>query len=133
MKPLNLKEFAEQMLLSDDREFAIEILENLDFVETANYDELCKEITYHSEEEFKKHDPCKQIERMGDRLNVLDIIQDILNEHKLDGDPEDEVRDLATTHRTIEGSLRDKGLLAPDGDILESVLQLLERVPQYDL
>lgn len=34
MKPLNLREFAEALALGDNREFATEILENLDFADT---------------------------------------------------------------------------------------------------
>jgi len=55
MKPLNLQEFAESLLLGDHREFATEILDNLDFVENSNFRELCEDIARHSEKEFKCH------------------------------------------------------------------------------
>ena len=130
MKPLNLREFAKSLMLGEHRDYAIEILENLDFVENSNFDELCREIAHCSEKEFKDHEPLKQIDHISDRLDQLDEIQDILNQHKFDGDPSDDVRQLAEAHMTIQGLLQDKGY---EGDLIECVLQLLDRVPQYDL
>lgn len=134
MKPLNLKEFAESLMLGQHREFAIEILENLDFVENSNFEELCEDITRHSEKEFKEHDPIRQIDRIGDRLNLLDEIKDSLDKNGFSGDPDDEIGRLIETSVTLSGVLHDKGFMDTlNGDIVESVLQLLERVPAFDL
>lgn len=132
MKPLNLREFAEGLALTDAREHALEILENLDFIDTCQFEEIQNQLLHYSKDSGTI-DNLKKLEWIGDRSHLLGEIQDELQKHKFEGDTDDVVRDLAETHRTIEGLLRDKGLLADDGDILESVLQLLERVPQYDL
>jgi len=138
MKPLNLKEFAEQMLLTDNREFALEILENLVFVDNTNFDELCEDIKHHSEKEFKEHDPRKQIDRIGDRLNLLDEITEALADNGFSTgdpfrDPADEVRDLIEQRCKIEEMLEDAHWLGTDKDIVEAVAQLLGCVPQYNL
>lgn len=130
MKPLNLREYAESLLCGDHREFAFEILENLDFVESSNFEQLCQDITHHSEKEFKNHEPIKQIDRIGDRLNVLDIIQDIFDKAGLKGDPDDVARDL------VEDKLALRSLLKLDatGDIFEAVAQLVDnQAKEYDL
>jgi hypothetical protein len=130
MKPLNLREYAEALALGPDREFATEILENLDFVETSEYEELCDDLQHISEKEFKEHSPRKQVDRLGDRLNVLDIIQDIFDKAGLKGDPDDVARDL------VEDKLALRSLLKLDatGDIFEAVAQLVDnQAKEYDL
>ena len=134
MKPLNLREFAESLLLGQHREFAIEILDNLDFRENSNFEELCEDITRHSEKEFKYHEPIRQIDRIRDRLNLLDEIKDSLDKNGFSGDPDDEIGRLIETSVTLSGVLHDKGFMDTlNGDVVESVLQLLERVPAFDL
>jgi hypothetical protein len=138
MKPLNLREYAEALALTDDREFALEILENLDFVDNANFDELCEDIAHASEDEFKKHDPRKQIERIGDRLNLLDEITSALADNGFSSgdpfrDPADEVRDLIDQHCKIEKMLEDARWLGTDKDIVEAVAQLLTEPTEFDL
>jgi len=135
MKTLNLKEFAESLLLGENdrhRDFAQEILENLDFVDNSKFDELCGDIAGISEKEFKNHEPLKQIDRIGDRLNSLDEIKDELQKHGFDGDTDDEVRKLIEVRRQIEEMLQNAGLWT-DGDLYEVLCQLVERAPQYDL
>jgi hypothetical protein len=138
MKPLNLREFAEQMLLGEHREFAIEILENIDFVDSANFEEIESALFhYASADACGSTDNLKKLEWIGDRSELLDDIEKELKEHKFNvgevNGVDDIVKDLAETHRTIEGLLCDKGQLDEDCDVLEAVRQLLERVPQYDL
>jgi hypothetical protein len=89
VKPLNLREFAEALALGDNREFAQEILDNLDFVEKANFDELCEDLKHISEKEFKEYTPQKQVERIGDRLNQFDEVRDIFDSNGFKGDPDD--------------------------------------------
>jgi len=132
MKPLNLKEFAESLLLGQYREFAIEILDNLQFVEEANYLELCEDITRHSEKEFKEHEPIRQIDRIGDRLNQFGEIKDNLDQHGFKGDPDDEVLRLIEQHCQIEELLQNAGQWQ-DGELLDNIVLLLERVPEFDL
>jgi hypothetical protein len=129
MKPLNLREYAEALTLTDDRDFALEILDNLQFVEEAEHEELCEDIAHASEDEFKKHDPRKQIDRIGDRLNVLSEIQDMHKEYLLTGDADD----LAREHCEIVLDLRNMLKLEEGADLIEAVAQLLERIPEYDL
>lgn len=132
MKPLNLREYAEALALGPDREFATEILENLDFADTYPRYEIEHELRIASEKEFEEHEPLKQIGRIIDRLNVLDEILDTLNTNKLDGDPDDVVRGLAE----LSLALRNVLGLDPDGDIFEAVAQLVDNKPkpmEYDL
>jgi len=136
MKPLNLREFAQSLLCGDHREFAFEIIENLDFVETSQHDELCEDIARHSEKEFQGHSPIRQIDRIGDRLNQFDEILKTLKEIKPiaqhRGDPDDIVRDLAEMSLALRNVLG----LDPDGDIFEAVTQLIENQAkplEYDL
>lgn len=132
MKPLNLREFAEALALGPDREFATEILENLDFADTYPRYEIEHELRIASEKEFEEHEPLKQIGRIIDRLNVLDEILDTLNTNKLDGDPDDVVRDLAELSLALCNVL---GLDDTD-DIFEAVAQLVDNKPkpmEYDL
>jgi hypothetical protein len=138
MKPLNLREYAEALALTDDRDFALEILENLDFIDHAEHEELCEDIADASEDEFKKHDPRKQIDRIGDRLNLLDEITSALADNGFSTgdpfrDPADEVRDLIDQRCKIEEMLEDARWLGTNKDIVEAVAQLLGRVPQYNL
>jgi hypothetical protein len=138
MKPLNLREYAEALALTDDRQFAIEILDNLQFVEEAEYLELCEDIAHASEDEFKKHDPRKQIERIGDRLNLLDEITSALADNGFSTgdpfrDPADEVRDLINQHCEVEELLQNAGLWREDS-LTISVAELIARVPPaFDL
>jgi len=129
MKPLNLREFAQSLLCGDNREFAFEIIDNLDFVETSNFEQLCEDITHHSEKEFKGHDPIRQIDRIGDRLNVLDEIKDTFDKAGMKDDPDD----VAT--RLVETDLALRSLLKLDttSDIYETVARLLEDQKEYDL
>lgn len=131
MKPLNLREYAESLALTDNREFALEILENLDFVETANFEELCENLTLYSEKEFKNHDPIKQIERIGDRLDLLDEIKDTLDSNGFKSDADDVVKQLVETDLALRSLLK----LDATGDIFETVAQLLEnqKPKEYDL
>lgn len=132
MKPLNLREYAQSLLCGDYREFAFEIIENLDFVETSQHDELCEDIARHSEKEFQGHSPIRQIDRIGDRLNQFDEILDTLNANKLNGDPDDVVRDLVE----LSLALRNVLGLDPAGDIFAAVSQLIEnqaKPVEYDL
>jgi len=129
MKPLNLREFAEALALGDNREFAKEILDNLDFVEKSEYEELCEDLTHISETEFKGHSPRKQVDRIGDRVSMFEEILDTLDRNKMQGDPDDAVRDLA------ELSLALRNVLGLDttSDIYETVARLLEDQKEYDL
>lgn len=132
MKPLNLREYAEALALGPDREFAQEILDNLDFYEVSEFEELCDDLQHISEKEFKEHSPRKQVERIGDRLQLLDEIKDTLDSNGFKGDADDAVRDLA------ELSLALRNVLGLDatGDIFEAVAQLVDnqqKPMEYDL
>lgn len=134
MKPLNLREYAESLALSDNRDFAIEILENLDFLETYPKDQIDDDLLHYTSKcgDCTSVDPLKQIEWLGDRSNLLGEILDTLNTNKLDGDPGDIVRDLAE----LPLALRNVLGLDPDGDIFEAVAQLVDNKPkpmEYDL
>lgn len=134
MKPLNLREFAEALALGDNREFAQEILDNLDFLETYPKDQIDDDLLHYTSKcgDCTSVDPLKQIEWLGDRSNLLGEILDTLNTNKLDGDPDDVVRGLA------ELSLALRNVLGLDatGDIFETVSQLIEnqaKPMEYDL
>lgn len=131
MKPLNLKEFAESLMLGQHREFAIEILDNLDFVDTYPRYEIEHELRIASEKEFENHEPLEQIGRIIDRLNVLDEVRDNLIKHGFDSDISDEVSSLIGTLCDAEKLLQDAKVW--EGDLLESIALLLELVPAYDL
>lgn len=134
MKPLNLREFAEALALGDNREFAQEILDNLDFLETYPKDQIDDDLLHYTSKcgDCTSVDPLKQIEWLGDRSNLLGEIKDILDKNKLEGDPDDVVRDLAENDLALRGLLG----LDPDGDIFEAVSQLVENQAKpmgYDL
>lgn len=131
MKPLNLREFAQSLLCGDHREFAIEIIENLDFVETSQHDELCEDIARHSEKEFKGHSPIRQIDRIGDRLNQFGEVRDIFDSNGFKGDPDDIAKQLCETDLALRSLLK----LDATGDIFEVVSQLVDNQPKtlYDL
>lgn len=131
MKPLNLREFAQSLLCGDHREFAIEIIENLDFVETSQHDELCEDIARHSEKEFKGHSPIRQIDRIGDRLNQFDEVRDIFDSNGFKGDPDDIAKQLCETDLALRNLLD----IDATADIFEVVSQLVDNQPKtlYDL
>lgn len=136
MKPLNVKEFAEQLRLRDnsDAEFAQEILDNYEFCENSEFEELCEDLTHISEKEFKEYSPRKQVDRIGDRLNVLDEIKEELQKHGFDTDPDDEVKQLIAVRCDIEKMLQDAGLWI-DGELVDNIAHLIDNQPKtvYDL
>jgi hypothetical protein len=133
MKPLNLREYAEALALTDDREFALEIIDHLDIYDELDPENFMYDINNMLPKELHDADNWRKIENIGDRLQLLSEIQDMLSEFGLPLVAYDEVRDLIEQRCKIEEMLEDARWLGTDKDIVEAVAQLLGRVPEYDL
>jgi hypothetical protein len=129
MKPLNLREYAEALALTDDREFALEILENLDLIDEYDPVNFMYDINNMLPKELHDADNWSKIENIGDRLQLLSEIQDMHAEYNLKGD----ANDLAREHCEIVLDLRNMLKLEEGADLVTSIEQLLERIPEYDL
>lgn len=107
MKPLDLREYAENLRVSgtgDEPEFGREILEYVDFAETAEHEELCEDLQHYCPDNL--HDkPRMMAEWLGGRHHVLTEITDIFAQHSerfqmagisLEQDPDDIVKALCS-------------------------------------
>lgn len=92
MRPLNLREFATQLRM-EGNPFADEILDLLDIqADVAEpYSELCDDLEHYAK---GRGAPGKQLEWLGDRAALLADIEKQLREAGLDGDADDEIREL---------------------------------------
>lgn len=105
MKPLDLREYAETLRVSgtgDESEFGREILEYMDFAETAEHEELCEDLQHYCPSDLHEK-PRKMAEWLGDRHHLLIEIEKIFEEHaerfqmagiSLEQDPDDIVKAL---------------------------------------
>src|SRR5690606_7328131 len=81
MTPTDLREFAENLYTSgtaQEMEFAKEILENLNFVENAEHEELCKDIQYYVPVEMRTKNARDLVEWIGDRSNLLKDVEETM-------------------------------------------------------
>lgn len=118
MKPADLREFAEKLYASThpDADFGKEILELLGLVEVEEtHIELCKELASYVPKEWENRKPSAQVERLGDRSDLLEEIEDVISKNK----------------ELLEGN----GIAIGVGrDAAETVLAIVESLPKvYDL
>lgn len=134
MRPLNLKEFAQQ-LRTEGHPFADEILDLIDIEEEVAepYSELCADLDHYVPANPGK--PDKQLEWLGDRSALLSEIQDELAKDDRTGDVDDIVKgmiaDLTNVAEILEGEGWDG-----TGDIAEALRHTLASWPpklEYDL
>lgn len=82
MKPLDAYEFAQQLRLSDDSavaDYADKFLTALDFYNSGNYEELCRDVEHYTKESGE--DAIKRrIEWLGDRSHLLDELEEKIRE-----------------------------------------------------
>lgn len=81
---MDLRDFAEKLYVSgaaQEAEFAKEILENLDFAETAEHLELCEDIQAYAPKHMKEWAPRKLIEWLGGRSDLLGEIEEKFSDH----------------------------------------------------
>jgi len=128
MKPLNLREYAEALALTDDREFALEIL-HLIPLESERY-EIEQALNAWDGSWYQ---PFKQIESLGEQAKRLDEIKELLQNHGFEDDPDIEVQMLIETRCKVEEMLQDAGLWREDS-LTISVAELIARTPPaFDL
>lgn len=150
MKPADLREFAEKLYVTAPRhaEFAKEILENLDFVESSIEAELIEELEHQCQnaDKTKIKTPAQMVEYLGERDDVLTEIETKIADGKIalkrwglpvraKRDADDTVDDLLNLLDDIELALNAEGLT---GEILDMVAELRERKTEtpyvdYDL
>lgn len=132
---IDLREFAEKLYVSgtaQEAEFAKEILENLDFVETAEHLELCEDIEHYTKGAKCKSDPRSQVEWLGDRSDLLDEIEEkfadrpqalayIGESWKAEKDAADLVESLLDTVEAAAEALEVEGL---EGELLDMLQSL---------
>jgi hypothetical protein len=120
MRPLDLKEFAEDMRRKGDirdTDFADEILALLDIeADVAEpYSDLCFDIENYAKDFSNRDDAPKALEWLGDRSNMLAEIEKHLAEAGHEGDADDAVkavlRDLEEAREVLtENGLREYDL-----------------------
>lgn len=99
MRPLNLKEFAEELRRKGDYrevDFADEILALIDIEEEVAepYSTLCHDIEHYAEKFSNPDDAEKALEWVGDRSNLLAEIEELLKTSGRTGDVDDEIKKL---------------------------------------
>lgn len=145
MRPLTLKEFAQELRLKGDfreTDFADEILALVELEDEVAepYSNLCDDLNTTAPEGLTDK-PEKQMEWVIDRSNLLGEIEDQLKEAKRDGDVDDEIKDLLATMAQAEALIERAGWPG-NGDFieaLETIIERAERAPEeievmtYDL
>lgn len=141
MKPLDLKEFAEELRrkgVGPEIEFATEILDLLDLEEEVAepFNDVCTELDHYAPESLTGR-PQRQAEWLGDRANLLTEIEEQFRKAKRDGDIDDVVRDTLDELANIETILRKYGGWS-EGDLQDALFALIERADKapklkYDL
>jgi hypothetical protein len=99
MRPLNLKEFAEDMRRKGDirdTDLADEILALIDIEEEVAepYSTLCHDIEHYAKDYSNPDDAEKALEWVGDRSNLLAEIEELLKASGRTGDVDDEIKRL---------------------------------------
>lgn len=144
MRPLNAREFAEQLRL-EGNEFADEILDLIDIEEEVAepYSELCGDIEHYAPDKLKNthNEHARTVEWLGDRSALLTEIEDQLRD---DGrEPEgtqdagDIVKELIDEFGNFETIMREHGGWT-EGDLQDALFALIERADkapklEYDL
>jgi hypothetical protein len=98
MRPLNLREFAEDMRRKGDirqADMADDILALIDIEEEVAepYSELCDDLQHYAPESLRENMPLA-LEWLGDRSNLLAEIEEILKASGRSGDIDDEIKKL---------------------------------------
>lgn len=137
MRPLNLKEFAQQLRL-EGNEFADEILvlTTLEDDVAEPYLTLCGDLEHYAKGSGKKKHT-QMLEWLGDRSNLLGDIEDDLERAGYDGDADDSIKGMIGTVEEIEDIMREHGGWV-EGDLQDALFALIERADQapkreYDL
>ena len=134
MRPLTLKEFAENLRMTGDYreiEFADEILDLLVLEDevAAPYSDLCADLE-HTAPDNLKDKPEKALERLNDRSHLLEEIEDHLKEagREPEGtqDAGDVVKELLGTLGDAEDILEAAGWPG-DGDFITGIQALADR------
>lgn len=142
MTPLDLHEFAESLYM-EGNPFAAEILELLILREdmegtylylTGELDRIAPDDLKPGKTKLSSEDRYARIlERLTDRVDVLDAIEETLRSHDRTGDADDEVKEILDTLSDAEGCLRNRGHWQ-SGEFLDALFELAERPPKrYDL
>lgn len=98
MRPLNLKEFAEDLRVNAPdfitADFADDILELVELEkEVAEpYRALCDDIQHYAQDFSNRDDAAKALEWIGDRSNLLEEIEKLLEEAGRKGDADDVIK-----------------------------------------
>lgn len=142
MRPLNLKEFAEDMRRKGDirdADLADEILALVDLEEEVAepYSTLCYDVEQYAKDGGYSNpdDALKSVEWLGDRSNLLRDIEKELEDAKRPGDVDDVIRELLATLKAAEAILEEQGWPG-DGDFIEGIHALADRPEsplEYDL
>lgn len=109
MKPLDLKEFAESLILSGQAEYGREILDLIDLEDQAGiFDETKKELNKAASSDYSDKDLWRAVEFLSDRNDILTEIEKKLTEagyktEKLDAS--DLVTDLLAEMETLKASI----------------------------
>ncbi len=133
MRPLTLKEFAENLRITGDWrevEFADEILDLIALEEEVAepYGDLCADLEHTAPAELKDS-PTKALERLNDRSGMLEEIEKHLSEfgkEKLARDPDDVVKILLGILSEAEDILEAAGWPG-DGDFIDGIQALADR------
>jgi hypothetical protein len=143
VRPLNLKEFAEDMRRKGDirdADLADEILALVDIEEEVAepYSNLCDDLAHYAPEGLKEN-PAKAVEWLGDRSHELDEIRELFSEEELSETSIPEaMRERIDALANFETIMREHGGWT-EGDLQDGLFALIERAGklsndlEYDL
>ncbi|MFL6707972.1 MAG: hypothetical protein ACJ8HI_07175 [Massilia sp.] len=137
MKPLNLKEFAEDMRRKGDirnTDLADEILALIDIEEAVAepYSTLCFDIEHYAKDFSNPDDAAKALEWIGDRSNLLKEIEEELDKDGRTGDTDDQIKALLETFAKIRDIIGVPDT-ATDEDIENAIQALVDAAPAKEL
>lgn len=140
MKPLDLKEFAESMLLGQHGDFAREILELITISDCYDeQNEWIEDMVQHVPADVTEKGDQKSLEWIADRLAILEKVEERLDKAGFtgfDGSITENIDDLCNDYEAAEELLLKADFVS--GDLAEKVALALERLPvieplEYDL
>lgn len=132
MRPLNAREFAEQLRL-EGHPFADEVMDALDSEATVDaYNELTDDLDHYAK---SKGTPARQLEWIGDRSKLLAEIETALGDANRVRDVDDEIKDMLTTLEQAEALLMQSRWLSEGGDLISALESVLgcAKPQEYDL
>jgi hypothetical protein len=137
MRPLNLKEFAEDMRRKGDirdADLADEILALIDIEEEVAepYSTLCDDIEHYAKDFSNPDDAPKALEWIGDRSNLLKEIEEELDKDGRTGDTDDQVKALLETLAKIR-EIAGVPDTATDEDVENAIQALVDAAPTKEL